>query len=169
MRLNISALSIVENVIGTLRETLQRIDPANPQVGAAIRQGDPGNQILQFARSMPAELIVMGAAGVERPERPMGSITATVVARSDCPVLIVPSGRHVNAVSSAFFDHIVCAVDITPVSVTLMRQAISLASETHGRVMLVCVMTAPNPSSSEISSSYLTRFRQKRAPGVTST
>jgi hypothetical protein len=31
-----------------------------------------------------------------------------------------------------------------------MRQALSLAWESHGRVMLVCVMTEPNPSSSEI-------------------
>jgi nucleotide-binding universal stress UspA family protein len=139
-----------ENMIQTLRETLQRIDPTNPKVGAAIRQGEPGNQILQFARSMPADLIVMGAAGAERPERPIGSITATVVARSDCGVMIVPSRRHVNAISPASFEHIVCAVDVTPASVTLMRQAISLAWETHGRVMLLCVMIEPDPSSSEI-------------------
>jgi nucleotide-binding universal stress UspA family protein len=139
-----------ENMIGTLRGTLERMDPENRQVGAAIRQGDPGNQILQFARSMPADLIVMGAAGAERPERPMGSITAIVVARSDCPVMIVPSGRHMNADTAGVFEHIVCAVDVTPVSVTLMRQALSLAWETHGRVMLVCVMTEPNRSASEI-------------------
>src|SRR4029079_8114124 len=94
-----------EDIIGTLRETLQRIDPSNPQVGAAIRQGDPANQILQFARSMPADLIVMGAAAAERPERPIGSITATVVARSDCPVMIVPSGRRLNANSPGVFAH----------------------------------------------------------------
>jgi nucleotide-binding universal stress UspA family protein len=139
-----------DSISGTLRETLQAIDPDNLRVGAAIRQGAPGNEILQFARSMPADLIVMGAAGVDRPERPIGSITATVVARSDCPVLIVPSRRHVKEIDAAFFEHIVCAVDLTPVSVTLIRQAISLASETHGRVILVCVMTEPDPSSSEV-------------------
>jgi hypothetical protein len=37
-------------------------------------------------------LIVMGAAGAKRPTRPMGSVTATVVARSDCPVLIRANG-----------------------------------------------------------------------------
>jgi hypothetical protein len=53
---------------------------------------------------MPADLIVMGAAGVDRPERPIGSITATVVARSDCPAMIVPSGQRANAIGGAFFS-----------------------------------------------------------------
>ena len=77
------------------------------------------------------------------------------MARSDCPVLIVPSGRRVNMNSPGVFEHIVCAVDVTPVSVTLMRQALSLAWETHGRVMLVCVMTEPNPSPSDIQQPLL--------------
>lgn len=71
-----------ENITGTLRQALQRIDPANSQVGAAVRQGDPANEILQIARSLPIDLIVMGATEVERSERPIGSITAIVVARS---------------------------------------------------------------------------------------
>ena len=139
-----------QNMMGALRRTLHSIDPANPRVGAAIRQGDPGIEILQFARLMPAGLIVIGAAGIERPERPSGSIISTVVARSDCPVMIVPSGRQVNEHRDGFFEHIVCAVDLTPISVPVMRQALSLAWETHGRVTMVCVMTEPNPPSSDI-------------------
>jgi len=79
-----------------LREALAGVDSTNDRTGAAVRQGNPGAQILQFARSLPADLIVMGAAGAERPERPMGSVTATVVARSQRPVLIVPAGRKIN-------------------------------------------------------------------------
>jgi nucleotide-binding universal stress UspA family protein len=80
-----------DRMINRLREALQSFDPENRLVGAAIEQGDPGSGILAFARSKSVGLIVMGAAGAERPERPIGSVTAIVVARSDCPVLIVPA------------------------------------------------------------------------------
>ena len=83
-----------------LREALIATDSENVHTGAAVRQGDPGTQILKFAKSVPADMVVMGAAGAERPTRPMGSVTATVVARSDCPVLIVPTGRRIDRLSS---------------------------------------------------------------------
>jgi hypothetical protein len=72
-----------------LREAITAVDATNDRVGAAVRVGDPGLQILRFAQSLPADLIVMGTGGAERPERPPGPVTATVVSRSDCPVLIV--------------------------------------------------------------------------------
>lgn len=133
-----------------LREALASVDSTNDRTGAAVRQGDPGAQILQFARLLPADLIVMGAAGAERPERPMGSVTATVVARSQCPVLIVPSGRRINPGAPGLFKRIVCAVDLAPASVSVIRQAVSLARETAALVTCVCIMMDPEPSSSEI-------------------
>ena len=138
-----------------LREALVAIDSENVHTGAAVRQGDPGTQILQFAKSLPADVIVMGAAGAERPTRPMGSVTATVVARSDCPVLIVPTGRHIDRSRAGVFKQILCAVDLAPSSVGVIRQALSLAWETHGHVTCVCVMTEPSPSPSEIRTQLL--------------
>jgi nucleotide-binding universal stress UspA family protein len=139
-----------DRMLGQLREALSRIDPDNRRVGAAVRQGDPGSHILQFAASLPSDLIVMGAAGAERPGRPMGSVTATVVARSDCPVLIVPNGRRVNPDRAGLFDHIVCAVDLAPSSMTVMRQALSLGWETHADVVFASVITEPKPSREEV-------------------
>jgi len=138
-----------------LREALITVDSENAHTGAAVRQGDPGIQILQFAESMRADVIVMGAAGAERPTRPMGSVTATVVARSDCPVLIVPTGRPVDRHQAGVFKQILCAVGLAPSSVSVIRQALSLAWETHGHVSCVCVMTEPSPSPSEIQTQIL--------------
>ena len=138
-----------------LREALSTVDSENAHTGAAVRQGDPGTQILQFAKSMRADVIAMGAAGAERPTRPMGSVTATVVARSDCPVLIVPTGRRVDRLKAGVFKQILCAVGLAPSSVSVIRQALSLAWETHGHVRCVCVMTEPSPSSSEIQTQIL--------------
>ena len=133
-----------------LRSALRTIAPENPRVGAAVRHGDPGSQIVQYAKSGPAALIVMGAAGSERPVRPIGSVTATVVARASCPVLIVPAGRAVDHASPGLFTRIVCAVDLAPTSVNVLKQALSLAWETHGRLIVACVMTRPDPSASEL-------------------
>jgi nucleotide-binding universal stress UspA family protein len=133
-----------------LREALASVDSTNDRTGAAVRQGDPGAQILQFARLLPADLIVMGAAGGERPGRPMGSVTATVVARSQCPVLIVPAGRKINPEAPGLFRRIVCAVDLAPASVSVIRHAVSLARETGALVTCACIMMDPEPSSSEI-------------------
>jgi Universal stress protein UspA and related nucleotide-binding proteins len=138
-----------------LREALITIDPENVHTGAAVRQGDPGTQILRFARSVSADLIVMGAAGLERPMRPVGSVTATVVARSDCPVLIVPSGRRSDRLSAGVFKQILCAVDLAPSSISVIRQALSLAWETQGHVRCVCIMIDPDPPSSEIQNQLL--------------
>jgi nucleotide-binding universal stress UspA family protein len=124
-----------------LREALAKADSTNEQIGAAVRQGPPGTQILRVARSIPADLIVMGAAGAERPERPIGSVTWIVVTRSDCPVLTVPTGRAIGlAADSGVFKRIVCAVDSAPSSTTVIGQALSLAWETHGHVTFTCVL-----------------------------
>ena len=138
-----------------LRETLITMDSENRHTGAAVRQGDPGTQILRFARSILADVIVMGAEGAERPTRPIGSVTATVVARSDCPVLIVPTGRRIDRLEAGVFTEILCAVDMAPSSVSVIRHALSLAWETHGHVRCVCVMTDPDPPSSEIQNQLL--------------
>ena len=138
-----------------LQEALITIDPENVNTGAAVRQGDPGTEILRFARSVSADVIVMGAAGIEHPTRPVGSVTATVVARSDCPVLIVPSGRRIDRSSAGVFKQILCAVDLAPSSIGVMKQALSLAWETQGHVRCVCIMIDPDPPSSEIQNQLL--------------
>jgi nucleotide-binding universal stress UspA family protein len=139
-----------DDMIAKLRDAVSTIDPDNRLVGAAIKEGDPGSEILQFGRSNSAGLIVMGAAGSERPARPIGSVTAIVVARSDCPVLIVPAGRQLKTKRAGLFEQIACAVDLAPASIGVMKQALSLAWETHAHVVFVCVMTEPQPSASEV-------------------
>jgi nucleotide-binding universal stress UspA family protein len=144
-----------EEKMAKLREALVAIDPENVQTGAAVRQGDPGTQILRFAKSIPADVVVMGAAAADRPERPIGSVTAIVVARSDCPVLIVPGGREIDPSDPGRFRRILCAVDLAPSSVSVIEQALSLGWETHGLVTCAGVMTEQTPSPAEIKEQLL--------------
>jgi nucleotide-binding universal stress UspA family protein len=130
-----------------LRAALSDAAPAYDRKGAAVRQGDPATQILRWARMMPADLIVMGAPGAERPTGPVASV---VVARSQCSVLTVPAHPlHGGPKDTGLFTRIVCAVDLTPSSAGVIRQAISLGWETNGDLFVVCVAgkdTGTNPS-----------------------
>jgi nucleotide-binding universal stress UspA family protein len=144
------------DIMMKLREALIATDAENVHTGAAVRQGDPASEILKFASSLPADVVVMGAAGAERPTRPMGSLAATVIGRSDCPVLIVPPGRRMkHGPEAGAFKEILCAVDLSPSSIGVIKQALSLAWETHGHMTFVCVMTEPSPSASEIQTELL--------------
>lgn len=126
-------------LMSRLRSSLAEAAPSYDRVGAAVRQGDPATQILQFARTMPADLIVMGAPGADRPERPIGPVTSVVVARSDCPVLTVPH-HATSSNESGLYRRIVCAVDLAPSSLSVIHQALSLAWETQGQLTYVCVL-----------------------------
>lgn len=86
------------------------------------------------------DLIVIGAPGSDRPERPTGPVASVVVARSQCPVLTVPAHPFNGALKDAgLFRRIVCAVDLTPSSASVIRQALSIGWETKGHLTYVCV------------------------------
>jgi nucleotide-binding universal stress UspA family protein len=130
-----------------LRAALSDAAPSYERKGAAVRQGDPATQILRWARMMPADLIVIGAPGAERPTGPVASV---VVARSQCPVLTVPAHpSNGGPKDTGLFTRIVCAVDLTPSSAGVIHQAISLGWETNGHLSFVCVAgkdTGTDPS-----------------------
>jgi len=138
-----------QELMSRLRASLEEAAPSYSLVGAAVRQGDPATQILRFARAMPADLIVMGAPGADRPERPMGPVTAVVVSRSECPVLTVPTHHTIRPNKSGFFRRIVCAVDPSPSSASVIQQALSLAWEAHGHLTYVFVLSEGTSMRSE--------------------
>jgi len=129
-----------QSFMSRLRAALSDAAPAYRRTGAAVRQGDPATQILRVARMMPADLIVIGAPGADRPERPTGPVSSVVVARSQCPVLTVPAHSSSSGPKqTGLFSRIVCAVDPTPSSAGVIRQALSLGWETQGQLTCVCV------------------------------
>jgi nucleotide-binding universal stress UspA family protein len=126
-------------LMSRLRTRLAAAARSYEMAGAAVRQGDPGLQILRFARTSRANLIVLGAPGASRPERPMGPVASVVVARSECPVLAVPH-RAASSNASGLFRRIVCAVNVAPSSRSVILQALALAWETKGLLTYVCVL-----------------------------
>jgi nucleotide-binding universal stress UspA family protein len=62
-----------------------------PGCGYEIVNGDPATEILNAARRLKADLIVMGTQGHRGPKGLFfGSTAATVVKRTTIPVLVVP-------------------------------------------------------------------------------
>jgi len=61
------------------------------EVDTVLLGGEPFRQILDQARTWPADLIVMGRSDRRGPSSPyIGSVTAHVLEFADCPVLVVP-------------------------------------------------------------------------------
>jgi len=124
-----------------LRAWLDEVTSPDQLVGSAVRHGDPATEILKFARWLPADMIVVAAAGTDRRDRPMGHVASAVAARSECPVLVVPARRTTDTSrQTGLFKRIVCAVDMTPSSMGVIRQAVAFAWETGGIVTFLCVV-----------------------------
>lgn len=137
-----------QTLMSQLRTHLAEADPTYELIGAAVRHGDPATHILRFARSLPADVIVIGAPGADRPERPVGPVGAVVVARSECSVLAVPANHPKRQSKKAgLFSRIVCAVDLAPSSASVVHQALSLAWETGGSLTYLCVLPEDTPLS----------------------
>ena len=62
--------------------------------------GSPGPEIVELAKRIGSDLIVMGAAAETSPTLKLGSTTAYVLVHAPCPVLIVPpacNASHIQA------------------------------------------------------------------------
>ena len=99
--------------------------------------GDPSEVITRFARTQGVDLIMMPTHGYG-PFRSLllGSVTAKVLHDAECPVWTAahieqPSERHIGGA------HVLCAIDATPQSVSLIKWAAEYAELTGAQLRLV--------------------------------
>ena len=103
-----------------------------------IEEGTPASAILEAAEQHDADLICLGTHGREGFERlVLGSIAEKVMRKASCPVLTVSEPGQEDAIESALFKNILCAVDFAPQSLNAVSWALSLAQEAQGRLILV--------------------------------
>jgi nucleotide-binding universal stress UspA family protein len=99
--------------------------------------------ILDAARALPADLLVMGGHGRVGVQRLLlGSTTERVLRAAPCPVMVVPPHDTV-APSVVSFKHIVCAIDFSESSLAALAWALSLAEEADAQLSLVHVIESP--------------------------
>lgn len=111
-------------------------------VETAVRQGTASATVLELAKELPADLIVMGTHGRSGFDRLMlGSVTERLLRRAPCPVLTVPK-QVPDAVPTGpvMFHRILCAVDFSPSSLAALGYAASLARETGAALTLMHII-----------------------------
>jgi nucleotide-binding universal stress UspA family protein len=120
---------------------------AEPARAAGLRpellliEGDPSEEILRQARTLTADLIVMGTHGRRGFDRWMlGSVADRVVHKARCAVLTVPrppEGTHPTP--GRLYDRILCPVELSS-SETILETAFSIAHSAGARLTLLHVL-----------------------------
>ena len=142
----------IDQVRARLDDWLAAATAARVQSEGRICEGRPAESVLAFARSLPADLIVMGTNGRSGFERfVLGSVTEKVLRNAPCPVLTAPP----RAVTKARlpFRQILCPVDFSEPSLIALRTAFSMAEEADARLIVLNVVDWPGGNSVLVTAS----------------
>ena len=113
------------------------------QVEFVIREGAVVPMILEEARAIAADLIVIGTHGRSGFDRfLLGSVTEKVLRKAKCAVMTVPPADQ-TAAPARGDRTIVCAVDFSPASLKAVDYALSLAQELPATLSLIHVFDWP--------------------------
>ncbi len=130
-----------------VRAWLSSATKTGVKTNVVVGEGNPAGRILEHARSLPADLIVMGTHGQGGFERLLlGSVAEKVLRKAKCPVMTVPPPA--VGTSKLPFTHLLCPVDFSDSSVTALRFAFSLAQESNARLTLLHVFEWPSDEAS---------------------
>jgi nucleotide-binding universal stress UspA family protein len=111
-------------------------------VDVLVDNGHPVKQILERARSLPADLIVIGTHGASGFERlVLGSVTEKILRQAPCPVLTVPP--HAHTTSTLPFKRLLCAMDFSDPSLAALDLAFSLAQQGDADLTILHVFEWP--------------------------
>jgi nucleotide-binding universal stress UspA family protein len=144
-------------------------------LGRRVEIGGPVWQILECAKELSTDLIVMGTHGHSGFERLMlGSTTERVLRKAPCPVLTVPrSVPSTDPTKPKVFKKIVCPIDFSNGSLQGLKFALSLAQENDACLTLVHVLERPehepagdDPYSVPDSLEYVAGFASDRLTTV---
>ena len=125
-----------------MRDLAQFLEPApadDPRISCEVTEGLTVEEVLTRARTLPADLVVIGTHGRSGFERLMlGSVTERVLRKAPCPVLTVPP--RATGAAAASFSRILCAVDFSDSSLLALQYALSLAQEADAKLAVVHVL-----------------------------
>jgi len=107
-----------------------------------VEDGQPAQEILAAASTLPADAIVMGTHGAGGFEHLiLGSVAEKVLRKATCPVFTVPPNAQFAGEEP--FKKLVCAVDFSEWSLAALDEACAIASESRGTVTAVHVIEWP--------------------------
>jgi nucleotide-binding universal stress UspA family protein len=150
---NLNALGVdIDQVRTRLDDWMAPAIAARVPFETGICEGRPAESVLAFARSLPADLIVMGTHGHSGFERlVLGSVTEKVLRDAPCPVLTAPP-RSVTTAQLPF-RRILCPVDFSEPSLIALQTALSMAEEADARLIVLNVVDWPGHDSVLVTAS----------------
>lgn len=127
-----------------LDDELERFAETARQAGVradtVLREADTVQGILEQARSLEADLVVMGTRGARAARGwRMGSVTARVIGRASCPVLAVPEPAS-SARPMGDIRRVLCPMDFSEPGALGLEYARSLARAFHARLVLLHIL-----------------------------
>ena len=130
-----------EHLASDVREFATAESAPGVVINAVVREGFPAIEIVECARTMKADLLVLGTHGRSGLERLLlGSVAERVLRRAGSPVLTVPAAQP-DAIPAGFpiFRNIVCATDFSAASMLALEYALSLARESDAHLTILHV------------------------------
>ncbi|MEB2360421.1 MAG: universal stress protein [Bryobacteraceae bacterium] len=104
-----------------------------------VLQGDPSEEIAEYARDTGVDLIIMPTRGVSAVRRfLLGSVTAKVLHDVDCPVwTVVHDTRIDGAATLPALGRVACAIDLGPESERILRWASNFAGRFEAALTVI--------------------------------
>ncbi len=129
----------VEQLQNRLNNLMGAVSDAHVPWDARILEGAPADQIVEYARTHRASLIVLGTHGRAGFEHlVLGSVAEKVLRHAGCPVLTVPP--RAQATSTLPYGRVLCAVDFSEPSIQALHVALSLAEEADAELTALHVV-----------------------------
>ncbi len=118
------------------------VDLTGVQVRVRAQPGSPVRDILDEARAVESDLIVLGTHGHTGFDRlVLGSVTDKVLRKATCAVLTVPPPvTSPPADPLQMFKRILCPMDFSDASLKALEYALSLAKEADAELLLMHVI-----------------------------
>ena len=131
-----NALSMAEARLKQLAESLE----IEARVTHAARLGKPGRDLAEIARDVGAQLCVVVSHGRRAVARKvLGSVASNLLRTAPCPVVVVrPDGPVLPG-----NREIMAAVDLSPISESVLRHAVHLAEPTGSTVRALALCEPP--------------------------
>jgi nucleotide-binding universal stress UspA family protein len=109
------------------------------QIKVIVVEDTPSKEIVRYAETLPADVLVMGTHGRSGFERLfLGSVTEKVLRSTHVPVLTVPPP--VERVETVVYKTILCPTEFSDPSTQALEYALTLAEETDARLVLLHVI-----------------------------
>jgi nucleotide-binding universal stress UspA family protein len=134
---------VEEKGIADLDELVNSFDMDLPEITRVVRAGipskPPADVILEYAKDLDADVLVIGTHGRRGARRfLLGSVTEEVVRRAMCPVLTIRKQKKAYLMPSV--QRILVPVDFSDASKKLVDLAAELAQKLHARITLMHVV-----------------------------